>query len=139
MASKVFLDANILLDLTLKRNNHELARQVIELAEISRLQLYISTSIVHILGHYLTKFYGYEKAKELLLELLIIVTVIDMPHEVTSVALFSKINDIEDALQYFTAIHHKIDYFITQDKKLKKEVLPVLPIYTTEEFLAMFI
>jgi hypothetical protein len=49
--------------------------------------------------------------------------------------LYSKIKNIEDALQYYTAMHHKIDYFITQDKDLQKESIPTLPIYTPDEFL----
>ena len=134
MVSKVFLDANILLDLTLKRNDHEKARYIIELAEVNKLQLFISTSIVHILGHYLTQYYGHEKAKQLILELLVNITVIDISHEVILTALHSKIADIEDALQYYTAIDYKLDYFISQDKKLKKNSLPILPIYTTKEF-----
>ena len=97
MVSKLFLDANILLDLTLKRNGHEKARYIIELAEDNKLQLFISASIVHILGYYLIKYYGHEKAKQLIAELLIDITVIDMPHEVILTALNSQIADIEDA------------------------------------------
>jgi predicted nucleic acid-binding protein len=43
--------------------------------------------------------------------------------------------DIEDALQYYTAMHHKVDYFISLDKNLIKSAIPVLPILTPEEFL----
>ena len=135
MVFKLFLDANILLDLTLKRNGHEKARYIIELAEDNKLQLFISASIVHILGYYLTKHHGHEKAKQLIAELLIDITVIDIPHGVILTALNSQITDIEDALQYYTALHHKLDYFISQDKKLKKRSLPVLPIHTIQEFL----
>lgn len=47
--------------------------------------------------------------------------------------------DIEDALQYYTALHHKIDYFISCDKQLKKAAIPSLPVYLPEEFLAEFL
>lgn len=139
MASKIFLDANVLLDLTLKRNDHEQARRIIELAEANQLQLFISTSIIHILGHYLTRFYGHEKAKKLICEILLNVTVIDISHEIVLTALHSKITDIEDALQYYTAIHHKLDYFISGDKQLQKRSIPTLPVFTAQEFLKVFL
>jgi hypothetical protein len=42
-------------------------------------------------------------------------------------------------LQYYTALHHKLDYFITRDKRLQKEAVPGLPVYTADEFLREFL
>jgi len=135
MASKVFLDANILLDFTLQREGYEQSKQIIELAVNGTIQAFITPSIVHIVGYWLTKAYGNARAKELLLTLMADVTVIDLPHEIVLNALHSKINDIEDALQYYTAIHHKLDYFISRDRQLQKQSIPVLPVYTPRELL----
>lgn len=138
MAFKVFLDANIILDFTLKRDEYEQAKKIVELAVSGDIQAFITPSIVHIVGYWLTKTYGNAKAKELLLTLLVDVTVIDLPHEIAVNALHSKITDIEDALQYYTAIHHKLDYFISRDKQLQKQSIPMLAVYTPDEFLAEF-
>lgn len=135
MASKVFLDANILLDFTLKREEYEQSRQIVELAVDGSIQAFITPSIVHILGYWLTKAYGNAKAKELLLTLMADITVIDLPHEIVLNALHSKINDIEDALQYYTAMHHRLDYFISRDKQLQKQSIPVLPVCSPRELL----
>ena len=135
MASKVFLDANVLLDFTLKREDYEQSKQIIELAVNGSIQAFITPSIVHIAGNWLTKAYGNAKAKELLLTLMADVTVIDLPHEVVLNALHSKITDIEDALQYYTAVHHKLDFFISRDKQLQKQSIPLLPVYTPKELL----
>ncbi len=135
MAFKVFLDANILLDFTLKREEYEQSRQIIELAVDGSIQAFITPSIVHILGYWLTKAYGNAKAKELLLTLMADMTVIDLPHEIVLNALHSKINDIEDALQYYTALHHRLDYFISRDKQLQKQSIPLLPVCTPRELL----
>lgn len=135
MASKIFLDANILLDLTLKREGFKEAKDIFELIISGEVQAFITPAIVHIVGYWLTKEFGITKAKEILLMLLADVTAIDIPHEITLNALHSKMNDIEDALQYYTAIHHKLDYFISRDKQLKKEDIPGLPVYTPKEFL----
>ncbi len=135
MASKVFLDANILLDFTLKRSSYDVSKQIISLAIEGRIHAFISPSIVHIVGYWLTKGYGSSKAKELLLSLLTEVTVIDLNHEGTLNALISRINDIEDALQYYTALHHNLDCLVTNDKPFRKMSMPQLPIYSPEEFL----
>lgn len=50
----------------------------------------------------------------------------------------SQMTDIEDALQYYTAMHHKMDYFISMDKNLIKSAMPNLPVYTPENFLKEF-
>lgn len=134
MAFKVFLDANILLDFLLKRDNYQNAKGIISLAVNGEINAYVTPAIVHIVGYWLTKAYGNAKAKELLLNLLIDVQVIDINHELTLLALNSKIDDIEDALQYYTAIHNQLNYFISSDKKFQKSAIPSLPVISPEYF-----
>jgi predicted nucleic acid-binding protein len=135
MASKIFINANVLLDFTLKRAHYAGAKQIFELAVNGQVYAFITPSIVHIAGYWLTKAYGLMEAKDISLTLLAEVHVIDITHGITLIALHSKISDIEDALQYYTAIHHSVDYFILEDKKLQKESIPVLPVYTPKEFI----
>ncbi len=135
MAHKIFIDANILLDFTLKREFYPVSRQVMELALNGEIVLFTSPAIVHIIAYWLTKSYGKQKAKELIIALLEYVTVIDADHATTLNALYSKIDDIEDAIQYFTALHHQVEIFLTRDKKLLKSALAGLLIYTPEHFL----
>ena len=138
MASKVFVDANVLLDFTLRRANYQESKQIVELALHGHIVLYITPSIVHIVGYWLCKAYSPAKAKEILLTLLADMQIIDIPHEIVITALHSKMKDIEDALQYYTAIHHKLDYFISLDTALLKESIAVLPIVSPKEFLKYF-
>jgi predicted nucleic acid-binding protein len=135
MAIKVFLDANILLDYILKREYYDDAKQIFKLIEENRIKGYITSSILHITGYWVTKHYGTIQAKKLILTLLTTVTVIDIQHETAVIALHSKIDDIEDALQYYTAIYHKLDYFVTRDKQLQKDGIPVLQVDTPHEFI----
>lgn len=135
MASRVFLDANIILDFTLKRESYQVAREIMNLVVNGQVQAFVTPSIIHTIGYWLTKEYGNAKAKELLLTILSDVTIIDINHEITITALHSKIKDIEDALQYYTAIHHNMDFFISRDKELQKEAIPALPVYSPLEFL----
>jgi predicted nucleic acid-binding protein len=138
MAVKIFLDANVLLDFALKRKNHKEAKDLFELIRNNDVKAFITSSVLHITSYWLSKAYGTDKTKELLLALLEEITVIDIPHETALIALHSKISDIEDALQYYAAIHHKLDYFISSDKQLKKDCIAVLPVYTPADFIAAF-
>lgn len=128
MASKVFLDANIILDFVLKRANHNEAKIVFELEQKHKIRLFISSSILHIIGYYLSKNLGIHVAKQTLIKLLDIVEVIDANHEIALRALESDFLDIEDSLQYFIAIKSKMDYLITFDKDFQKYNSDKLPI-----------
>lgn len=135
MAASVFLDANIILDFLLKRKDYEDARKIMALVLEKKIKAFISPSILHITSYWLTKAYGSAKSKDLLLLLLSDVRIIDANQDVVNLALTSQIDDIEDALQYYTAIHHKIDFFLSRDKKLKKDALTLLPVYDIPDFL----
>lgn len=135
MASKVFLDANVLLDLTLKRADYDAAKEIMSMAIQGRIQALITPSIIHILGYWLTKAYDQAKAKEIILALLNDISCIDISHEQVINALHSPIRDIEDALQYYAALHYRVDYFISRDRQLKKDAISILPVYSPEEFL----
>jgi len=135
MAFKVFLDANVLLDYFLKRQLYIDSKQVIALSINAEIEACTSAGIIQIVAHWLTKAYGVEKTKELLLTLVKDVGVIYISEETLLWALRSNISDIEDAFQYYVAVQYGVDYFISHDKKLKKEALPVLPILTASELL----
>ncbi|WP_158280841.1 type II toxin-antitoxin system VapC family toxin [Pararcticibacter amylolyticus] len=135
MALKAFLDANILLDFLLKRENYSVSRKVVALAVEGRIVAYVTPAIIHIVGYWLTKAYGSKKTKELLLTLLTDIRVIDISHDMTIMALNSKIDDIEDALQYYSALANKLDYFISSDKKFQKLAIPSLPVVPPEYFI----
>lgn len=135
MAFKIFLDTNVLLDFLLKRDHYEDAKDIISLMIEGKVNAYVTPAIVHIVGYWLAKAYGSEKAKQLLLSLLDNVRAIDISHELTLLALNSKIDDIEDALPYYTAIHNQLDYFISRDNKFQKSAIPGLPVVDPSHFL----
>ncbi len=137
MAFRIFLDAEVLLDFTLKRQAgaYSVARRLMEWAVKGRVQVFITAAVVRDIGHALTQAYGQEQAKAVLLALLAEVQMIDPGYETTVNALHSRMEDISDALSYYTALHHRLDYFITRDMHLSKAAIPVLPVCTPEEFL----
>lgn len=137
MALKIFLDANVILDFVLKRKNYEDVKLIFEQEEKGNIKLFISSSILHIIGYWLTKYLGVHVAKTTLLKLLAHIKVIDSNHEGALEALKSDIKDIEDALQYFTALNHKMDYLISFDIDFKKFANSKLPIVDVKDFIKL--
>ena len=137
MAFRIFLDANILLDFTLKREvaAYASARRLIEWAVNGRVQVFITPAVLQETGNWLARAYGPERAKELLLALLAEVQLIEAGQETAVGALHSRMMNINDALSYYAALHQRLDYYITRDKDMLKAAIPVLPVCTPEEFL----
>jgi predicted nucleic acid-binding protein len=134
MANKIYLDVNVILDYFLDRKEKVNAKFVLDEISKGNYRGYISGSIIHILSYFLERLYGTQKTKEVILSILEDFEIVDMPKEIVIQSLHSKMNDIEDALQYYVALHHNLDYFISNDKQLKKEAIPNLPVLNCAEF-----
>jgi predicted nucleic acid-binding protein len=139
MKNKFYIDANIILDYCLDRKEKESAKIVLDSISSGDIIGYTSSSIIHILSYVLVHEFGVVKTKEVILSIIEDLEMIDTPKEIVIQSLHSKMNDIEDALQYYTAMHHKVPYFISNDKKLKKESINTLPVFTSSEFVKEFL
>jgi predicted nucleic acid-binding protein len=139
MVSKIILDANIILDLSLERSKDlENLRKIYTAIIDGKFRCYTTTSIIHICGHWLKQAMNLEAAKEIILSVLNHVRVIDAPHDKVVEALHSDIPDIEDALQYYIAWSHQLDCFISRDKQFSYYGKPQLPIYHPSVFIKKF-
>ncbi len=136
MVSKLFLDANVVLDITLQRQGFIQASRILTAGINGTAKLYTTPAVLHVASYYTKRHYSEAQTKQIFGALLNEVTIIDCSHETALLAIHSSINDVEDALQYYSALAHRLDAFISSDKKLKKLALPVLPVYTAEEWLA---
>src|SRR5688500_7968799 len=113
MASKVFFDANCLLDLTLQREGFQHANNIVQFAINGDIQLYTTPAVLHVAGYYTSQAYSSQHSKQLILTLLNDVKVIDCDHATALIAINSSIDDMEDALQYYTALKFGVEYFIS--------------------------
>lgn len=139
MASKIILDTNIILDLVLQRSNDYAELHKIYNAIVSGIfRAYTTTSIIQICSYWLEKAMGVNNSKKTLTALLNDLQVIDAPHNVVVAALLSNMTDFEDALQYYTALHHNIEIFISRDKHFIKSASPNLPVYPPLEFVKKY-
>lgn len=139
MASKIILDSNILLDLSLQRTkDFDALKKIYTRIVDGEFKSYTTTSIIHICAHFLIKSVAVKAAKEILMGILNNVKVIEANHDIVTDAIQSDFTDIEDALQYYTALHHKMDCFISRDKKFIKAAKPQLPVYNPATFIKKF-
>ena len=134
MVNKIFVDANVILDFILKRKQFESAKILFELAERNRIRLFISSSVLHIIAHWLTKYLGSDISKTTMLSLLNLVKVIEGNHDCAVKALESKFVDIEDGFQYFIALLNKMDYIVSFDIGFQKYSSEKLPIINIDEY-----
>ncbi|WP_299285506.1 PIN domain-containing protein [uncultured Mucilaginibacter sp.] len=139
MAFKVLLDANVLIDFFLKRGEFEITEKLFDGIFNNRFKVFVTPAILHITAYYTKKILGSAVSKALLLDFLDNSTVIDCNHKTAVLALSSKMTDVEDALQYYTALQHDLNFVITQDQQFQKQAIPSLPIYSPQEFLKTFI
>lgn len=77
MASKLFLDANVILEYFLKRVNSDDVRELFHTVEKGINRAFTSTSIFQTCGYVLLKTYGKDATRKVMLALLNDVTIID--------------------------------------------------------------
>ena len=130
----VFLDTNVLIDLIDKREPfyNEIAI-IATLAENKKIKL-AASSLSFVNTVYVVSRNIEEKlVLEALRKFRFICEVSDIDEIVIDKSLISNFNDYEDAVQYFSAVHHRSEVILTRNKKdFKNSEIPVM---TPKEFL----
>ena len=141
MAISVFVDTNIYLDVMLHRGKeHAEAEALLLLAEDGNINMYTSSSALLNLLFILRSFkISKQEATEHLHGILSYTTLTNPTNSVFEMALTSGFTDIEDALQYYTALQVKgMDYFITANLKDFKKASKILPVLSAKQFLQQY-
>ena len=114
---KVFLDANVLLDAIVSRDNPKFTRDaatILSLGENGTVELYMSVISIPTIA-YVLKNISPSAKKTLIRELVEIVkTLPSLPEHVANI-LEGPINDIEDALQVQSAVEGGCDVIVTRN------------------------
>jgi predicted nucleic acid-binding protein len=140
MAYKVFADANVYLDFLLQRGSEwKNSEAIFQLAEQNKIEVYTSASnllnLIYIMGNYKllkTEIVSHSYA-------ILNYSILANPDNATfEAALASSFTDLEDAVQYFTALKIKgLDYFITSNIKDYKKATH-LPVFTPKQFMSYY-
>ena len=134
----VFFDTNIVIDLLLARLEWcRPSSNIFDLATDGKIELYCSTLTLGTASFYLEK--NHFTRDEIVMKLLnfisvCMLTTVDV--NVAKSALNSSFKDIEDAMQYFSAVSEGCDVIITRNKKDFLE--SKIPVLEPQEFLDSF-
>lgn len=124
---RIFLDTNILLDVFLERHPFcTSAQQVWTLVENKRLHAAISAISVMNIFFIMRKLTSVAKAHQAVRALIESFTIIETSARLISRALRSEISDLEDAVQYYSALKSGSMAIITRDPHgFKTSLIPV--------------
>jgi predicted nucleic acid-binding protein len=141
MATKIFVDINIFIDLfDNKRANHQDAIVLFEHLENSNCNGFVTECVLNTTAYLVRKDYTADKLKLMFQHLLSFVQLIPVSNSIYSNALNFNSPDIEDAVLYAAAIDAKLNYFITSNHKdFKKMEIASLPILSLKEFIANYL
>jgi len=125
---KVFLDADVILDLLTQREPHfEPAAALFLRIQDKELTACTSPVVIANIFYILSKHLGREKAIQAIRKLRSLVSVLNCGERVIDLALASDFTDFEDAIQHCTALENKMDMLITRNvQDYKKAAITVL-------------
>ncbi|MCC5913960.1 MAG: PIN domain-containing protein [Balneolaceae bacterium] len=134
---EVFLDTDVAFDILSKRKPHfEHSVRILEMAASDKIALLISESSLTNLIYLSFDIYKLESADKKLLDFISTCSIISGGKSVMIEAISSLFKDKEDALQYYTALNHGADYFITRIITDYKHQSTRLPVLTPKQFIS---
>ena len=137
MKTKLFLDANVVIDLLGERDPfYKAVARIATLADKGEINIVVSALTYSILFYLLSKFEDREVVKEKIRKFKVIAETSDLTDKIIEKGLSSKFSDFEDALQYHCALMMNCDIVITRNgKDFKGSEIPVL---SPDEFLVYY-
>ena len=132
---RLYIDTNIVIDLLVNRAPfYKQAAKLFSYADKNKVKLSIFSLTFDITIYLLQKSYSPLKTREILRDLKILVNVLPFDDKIIELALNdTEFDDIEDALQYFSAVENKQNIIITRN--LKDFKASKLPVMTAGDFL----
>ena len=133
---KVFVDTNTLLDVLAQRKPlYKAPAAVWSMAESGRLQAFVSAISFNNIYYVVRKVENKTKADKALCLMRDVFTSVPPDPQILNQAIDSEMNDFEDAIQYFSALHAQVNYLITRNPDdFPKQPIPIV---SPEEFLAV--
>ena len=137
MNQKLFIDTDIILDILAKREPfYNPAAQLFALIEERKVDAFTTPVVFSNLFYILSKFKSRNFAHSSLRKLRLLLTIIQVDEKVIDLALNSEFKDFEDAIQFYAAKFHNLDFIITRNVKdfVSKEIV----VLTAEDYIERF-
>ncbi|MBN2261322.1 MAG: PIN domain-containing protein [Prolixibacteraceae bacterium] len=134
MKEKLFLDTNVVIDLLGERDPFYVsAAKIATLADKGKIQIFVSALTYSTVYYLLSRFENKEIVKEKIRKFKVIAETSDLTDMIIDKGLASKFSDIEDSLQYHSAVKKECNIIITRNSKDFKE--SEIPVLTPDEYL----
>ena len=136
MIRRVFVDCDVILDLLLARHPFfDSATRLFELLESEDLEGHASPLVFSNLFYILRRQITPEAARNALQKLKRLLRLLPVDEKTVDLALASSFTDLEDALQYYTALAHDLDALVSRNKRHYRAAR--IPVLTAEECVAI--
>ena len=136
MATRIFLDTNIFLDLLdNQRQCHKEAVLLFELIDNGEVMAFFSESVVTTTDYLLQKLLSKDLRTEFFGEISKKVQMLPCSNMILDRAVSLEFGDLEDLILFQLALENKVDFFITNDKKLLNSTLKGIQLIQAGQFL----
>jgi predicted nucleic acid-binding protein len=133
---RIFVDTNLLLDVLAKREPfYTAAARVWTLAETGACEALVSAISFNNVFYIVRKARDPAAARRALVLLRDVFASIDPDQRILNQAIDSDIPDLEDAIQFYSALHARADYLLTRN--VGDFPAGILPVLAPDEFLAL--
>jgi len=135
MASKVFVDSDVIIDFFTDRDPFaNAASKIFELNELDVIQIYISAVSLNNIYYIVRKYIGHKDTIKIIEEIVEITEIIGTTKKEIVQALKNDFKDFEDSVQYSSALNiKKVEAIITRNTKDYTKAK--LPVFTSESYL----
>lgn len=136
MATRIFLDTNIFLDLLdNQRQCHKEAVLLFELIDNGEVMAFFSESVVTTTDYLLQKLLSKDLRTEFFGEISKKIQMLPCSNMILDRAVSLEFGDLEDLILFQLALENKVDFFITNDKKLLNSMLKGIQLIQAGQFL----
>jgi predicted nucleic acid-binding protein len=115
--NSLFIDSDVLIDLLAQRENYVEAAALMTIIGEKKAVAFTTPIVLANVDYIITKYSSKAKSRKAIKSLRKRLSILSMDEKIVDTALESEFSDFEDALQYYAAEKHGIDFIITRSKK----------------------
>ena len=115
--NRLFVDSDIIIDLLAKREHYLSAARLLTIIQERKVMAFTTPIVLANVDYIITKYANRTKSKKAIRVLRKNISVLSMGEKIVDKALESSFADFEDALQYYAADAHSMDFIVTRNEK----------------------
>ena len=135
--NKLFIDSDIIIDLLARRENYLEAADLMTIIAEKKVAAFTTHIVLANVDYIVTKYSSKVKSRRAIKIVRKKLSILPMDEKIVDMALESDFLDFEDAMQYYAAEKHGIDFIVTRNKK--DYVKGKLKVVTAQEFMDMYV